>query len=321
MRKSIEKILAMLILVFMIASINVPVFADNETKKVDYEKFKKICQGENEKDAIKLAEDVANEKTITGDNACEAVGDPNSGIPKDFVEKWCVKTLKKYKPFNKHFSELKKCKTVEEAMRNKIPYWGYGEKDVQNLAVCVNAYLKLKTIESAVKKIKPGDKASIKKAKKEIKDAEEADGSVVLNNSKGGNTQSQGGIQGGTTEEDTTPIYVQPNSTTTGEGSSASSLEDVTKDADDFINSAELPSGSFTESLQNFSKTMYNIFLTIGIFVAVIVGGIIGLKLMTSSAEGKAEAKAYLIPYVIGCVVVFGGFGIWKLVVSILQGM
>lgn len=319
MKKSIEKILVMLILVFMIASINVPVFADNETKKVDYEKFKKICQGENEKDAIKLAEDVANGKTITGDNACEAVGDPNSGIPKDFVEKWCVKTLKKYKSFNDHFSELKKCKTAVEAGR-KMAFWD-DVKDKQDLTVCVNAYLKLKTIESAVKKIKPGDKASIKKAKKEIKDAEEADGSVVLNNSTGGNTQSQGGIQGGTTEEDTTPIYVQPNTTTTGEGSSASSLEDVTKDADDFINSAELPSGSFTESLQNFSKTMYNIFLTIGIFVAVIVGGIIGLKLMTSSAEGKAEAKAYLIPYVIGCVVVFGGFGIWKLVVSILQGM
>lgn len=321
MRKSIEKILAMLILVFMIASISVPVFADNKTKKVDYEKFKKICQGKNEKDAIKLAEDVANKKTITHDNACKAVGDPNSGITKDFVEKWCIKTLKKYKPFNKHFSELKKCKTVEEAMRNKIPWWGYGEKDVQLLSVFENAYLKLKRIESGVKNIKPGDEASIKKAEKAIKDAEEANGSVVVNNSTGGNTQSQGVIQGGTTEEDTTPIYVQPNTTTTGEGSSASSLEDVTKDADDFINSAELPSGSFTESLQNFSKTMYNIFLTIGIFVAVIVGGIIGLKLMTSSAEGKAEAKAYLIPYVIGCVVVFGGFGIWKLVVNILQGM
>ena len=66
---------------------------------------------------------------------------------------------------------------------------------------------------------------------------------------------------------------------------------------------------------------MYNILLTIGIFVAVVVGGIIGIKLMTSSAEGKAEAKALLIPYVVGCVVVFGGFGIWKLVVTLLQNI
>ena len=51
------------------------------------------------------------------------------------------------------------------------------------------------------------------------------------------------------------------------------------------------------------------------------MGGIIGIKLMISSASEKAEAKKLLVPYVVGCVVVFGGFGIWKLVVTILQGM
>ena len=91
------------------------------------------------------------------------------------------------------------------------------------------------------------------------------------------------------------------------------------KDADDFINVGQVNIDQAT--LSNFSKTMYNILLVIGVIVAVIVGAIIGLKLMTSSIEEKAEAKKLLIPYVVGCVVVFGGFAIWKLVVTILQNI
>ena len=58
---------------------------------------------------------------------------------------------------------------------------------------------------------------------------------------------------------------------------------------------------------------MYNILLAVGVAVAVIVGGIIGLRFMTvTSAEEKAEITKLLIPYLIGCIVVFGGFAIWR---------
>ena len=36
--------------------------------------------------------------------------------------------------------------------------------------------------------------------------------------------------------------------------------------------------------------------------------------------SGKAEAKKALVPYAIGCAVVFGSFTIWKIVVTVLQG-
>ena len=90
-------------------------------------------------------------------------------------------------------------------------------------------------------------------------------------------------------------------------------------DEDTFINTGTAQYNQ--ESMQNFSKTIYNILFTVGVFVAVIMGGIIGIKLMVSSASEKADVKKLLVPYVVGCVVVFGGFGIWKLVVTILQGM
>ena len=116
------------------------------------------------------------------------------------------------------------------------------------------------------------------------------------------------------------PIYQQPGQENGGKNlSSEKSLEDMVNDADSFVNTGTAQYDQ--ESMQNFSKTIYNIMFTIGIFAAVIVGGVIGIRLMISSASEKAEAKKLLVPYVVGCVVVFGGFGIWKLVVTILQGI
>lgn len=117
------------------------------------------------------------------------------------------------------------------------------------------------------------------------------------------------------TEPDT--IYTsQPHNT--GTGNSGESIDDVIKDADKFVGLGET---QYKDNLDEFSNTIYNILLAIGVSVAVIVGAFIGVKLMASNIETKVEAKQLLIPYVVGCVVVFGGFGIWKLVVTILQGM
>ena len=76
-----------------------------------------------------------------------------------------------------------------------------------------------------------------------------------------------------------------------------------------------------TEDLKDMSDTLYNILLVIGIIAAIIVGLIMGIKFIMGSIEEKAEIKAMLIPYIIGCVVVFGAFTIWQIVVDILQSM
>ncbi len=53
--------------------------------------------------------------------------------------------------------------------------------------------------------------------------------------------------------------------------------------------------------------------------VAVIVGLIIGIRFMTGGIEEKAKIKELLVPYVAGCIVIFGAFGIWSLVVNVLM--
>lgn len=102
------------------------------------------------------------------------------------------------------------------------------------------------------------------------------------------------------------------------EASKANSIDDMLDDAKTITNNKSKIS---SVDIREFSNSMYNIFLSIGIVTAVLVGATLGVKFMLASVEEKADIKKMLIAYVIGCVVVFGSFGIWKLVVTILQGI
>lgn len=50
-----------------------------------------------------------------------------------------------------------------------------------------------------------------------------------------------------------------------------------------------------------------------------IVGTFIGIQFMVASAEDKAKVKEALVPYIIGCAVVFGAFTVWSIAVNIGQ--
>lgn len=97
-------------------------------------------------------------------------------------------------------------------------------------------------------------------------------------------------------------------------------VDDVISDGDSFIGLGK-SNRIDVSNLQTFSRNIYNILLTIGIVVAVVSGSIIGIKYMLGSVEEKADIKGLLIPYIAGCVIIFGSFAIWKIVVTILQGV
>lgn len=92
--------------------------------------------------------------------------------------------------------------------------------------------------------------------------------------------------------------------------------------ADKFINAGQSKTdmGFNEDTMKDMSNLLYNILLVIGIAIAVIVGMVIGIKFMTGSVEEQAKVKQTLVPYVAGCVVLFGAFTIWKIVVTIIQG-
>ena len=42
---------------------------------------------------------------------------------------------------------------------------------------------------------------------------------------------------------------------------------------------------------------------------------------MVGSVDQKAKVKDSLNPYIVGCIVIFGAFGIWKIVLTILENV
>lgn len=104
---------------------------------------------------------------------------------------------------------------------------------------------------------------------------------------------------------------------------SVGTIDEIFDSADEYINNEDTLE-IYTidqDKIQDLSGTMYSILLTIAIVVAVVMGSILGLKMLTSSVEEKAEIKEFIMPYVVGCVIIFGAFGIWKLVVTILNSI
>ena len=55
--------------------------------------------------------------------------------------------------------------------------------------------------------------------------------------------------------------------------------------------------------------------------IAVVVGIVLGIKYMIAGADEKAEVKETLLPYIIGCVVTFGAFGIWRILINTFIGI
>ena len=100
----------------------------------------------------------------------------------------------------------------------------------------------------------------------------------------------------------------------------ATTFGDIMKQGDNFIASNDSNIKTLKDDgITNLSNTLYNILLIIAIIAAFIVGGILGIKFITEGVEGKADVKALLLPYFIGCIIIFGAFTIWKLVVLTLK--
>ena len=98
------------------------------------------------------------------------------------------------------------------------------------------------------------------------------------------------------------------------------SIGDIISRGDDFVNTGKDQSSPVgQDTIKSNSSFIYNTLLTIGIIVALIVGMMIGIKFISGSLEEKAQVKEALVPYIIGWVVIFGAFGIWKLAVTALS--
>lgn len=97
------------------------------------------------------------------------------------------------------------------------------------------------------------------------------------------------------------------------------SIMDSMSGADSFISAGQNSNMIVVDKaeLKGASDSIFNILLLAGMIIAVILSSILGIKFMMGSVEEKAQVKETLIPFVIGCIVIFGAFTIWKIFVTI----
>jgi len=103
----------------------------------------------------------------------------------------------------------------------------------------------------------------------------------------------------------------------------ALSIDGIFTGADNFLDIGGGQAGVSTTiddtALSDTSDFLYNVLLGISMIIAVIVGMVLGIKYMLATSEEKAEIKQTLPAYIVSCVVVFGAFSIWKLVINMIQ--
>lgn len=91
--------------------------------------------------------------------------------------------------------------------------------------------------------------------------------------------------------------------------------------ADNFLNlgKTDYENAIDTTNLKNASDLIYNTLLVVGIVIAVIMGAVLGIQFIMGSVEQKVKVKESIIPFVVGCIVIFGAFGIWRLVILLIR--
>lgn len=133
------------------------------------------------------------------------------------------------------------------------------------------------------------------------------------NNSMTDSPQENNKDQNSSEETPSTGVLAEPGSL-----SAKHTPDEIIKEGNSFIQSGTEQTIK-QDQVQQASTTLYNVLLSIGMFAAIAIGVYLGIKFMSSSADDKAKVKEALIPYIVGCVVIFGAFGIWKLLIMLLQ--
>ena len=76
-----------------------------------------------------------------------------------------------------------------------------------------------------------------------------------------------------------------------------------------------------TSQLTQVVDDIYNILFPLAVGITVVVAGVLGIKFMMETVEGKAKIKESMKPYLMGCAAIYGAFGIWKLAITIFSAI
>lgn len=105
--------------------------------------------------------------------------------------------------------------------------------------------------------------------------------------------------------------------------SKAMTFDSIFGSAQDFISqgSGSSSQGIDEGELKNISDTVSGVLLTVAVAVTFISIGAMGITFAVQTVEDKAKVKEAMVPWLIGVLVSFGAYGIWKFVMTIFYNM
>ena len=112
------------------------------------------------------------------------------------------------------------------------------------------------------------------------------------------------------------PIYSKATEGTEGE---QSTLDTIIGGGNSFLEAgnSSLVSTLNESKLEGLSNTVSGILLTIAVGVTLISAVVMGINFVIQSVEDKAKIKESMVPWIIGIVISFGAYGIWKITMGI----
>lgn len=99
-------------------------------------------------------------------------------------------------------------------------------------------------------------------------------------------------------------------------------LDDILKGGNEFLKADEGTTLPVDQSgIKSLSNTVSGILLSIAIIVTLVSAVVMGINFTVQSVEDKAQIKESMIPWVIGIIISFGAFSIWKITMSIFYNV
>ena len=101
----------------------------------------------------------------------------------------------------------------------------------------------------------------------------------------------------------------------------ALSSDDIMNQGKEFIDIGAGQHKVNANSVADIIRPIANILLAVGSILLVVVAVIIGIKYLTSSPDQKGTLKSQLIGLAISAVVLYGAYGIWSIVYTVLKSI
>ena len=108
---------------------------------------------------------------------------------------------------------------------------------------------------------------------------------------------------------------------TTSSSEPPQSLDGIIGNANSFLSIGNGTGGINVSNLTGVFNMISGVLLTIATGITTISAVVMGINFTIQSVEDKAKIKESMVPWVIGIIISFGAWGIWRITIKVFMGL